>query len=386
MLANQNSAQAQPANPYVFGTAEPQPTTQEQAAEVVVKAVDWRQVQDSTLWVGSVEVPWDQWHAIPAHPVQRVTSKHAAQLVMSGVLEKPLDIHRSVAAVVVGDTSDAVALFRSRGAAVLSGANVNKIDGHSRTLAQANAKAPKPASVIVNIWAASDQAASAALYQAFDSSVSSKKTADKGQSALRAAGIEPQSSLMQAGGVVLKALKLADAIINEGTVHTKTVNAAKRADAATEELTLDQAMAALVPGLALAKRYYSELLLLDGLNIAQRIMPANADAIAAYLAILVKDPTQGMEFLTQLRAGKGESVDGQADALFMAAQAVKMAADKRKRLRGNDRVAAIIATLLNTFNGYKTSEVYDAARAPSSVGVIASMFEAERKAAAKAAK
>jgi hypothetical protein len=352
------------------------------AEQVVINSVDWAAVQEECRYLGTFEVPWAQWNAIPAHPNQRVTSRHAAQLVVSRVLDKPLDIHRVVAAVVVGAVSDSARLAQAAGASILSANNVVKVDGHSRTLAQSSGRAPVPETVVVHLYAAADELASAALYQAFDSSVSVKKNADKGQSALRSAGIEPSSSLFQNGAVILKALRLAAAIRDEGTVHVKTVNASKPVPGV--EPTLDEAMAALVPGLALAKRFRKELIFLDGLAIAGKVMPCNADAIGAYIAILAKDFDGAAEFLTSLRAGKGLMEDGTGDALYMASQAVKMASDKRRRLRGVDRTAAIVATIVNTFSGFKAGESYDASRPPAQMAGIVALFESERKEAAKA--
>ena len=353
----------------------------DRADSVIVGSVDWKSVQEQTSYLGTVEAEWDVWNGVPPHPIQRGTVYHAAKLVHSGVLEKPLDLHRSVAACIVGDVAQSRRLFATAGVQILTDSAVVKLDGHSRTKAQAEGKAPKPERVIVHIYAASSEATSADLYQGFDSTVSSKKVADKGQSALSAVGIKPESSLFQGGAVVLKSLKLSASIIDEGSVHTKTVNGKK--PASDEEMTLEQAMAERVPGYELAQRFKPQLLALDSLNITARIMPANADAIAAYIAILVKDPVQAGPFLENLRAGKGELVDGVADALFMASQAVKVASDKRRKLKGLDRTSAVVATIINAFAGYKASATYDVNKSIGHPSAIVELFAAERRAAAK---
>ena len=356
------------------------PDTTAAAMQVVIESVDWGAVQDRNKYLGSVEVPWGVFHGTKGHPNQRVTAQHAARLVLSGVLEKPLDIHRCVSAVMVGNVAESERLFKAAKAGVFDLEGTFKLDGHSRTLAQANGRAPVPETVIVHVYAAVDAAASAALYNAFDSGVSTKKNADKGQSALRSAGLEPQSALFQNGSVILKALRLGSAIIDEGTVHTKTVNAAKSAESG--EMTLDQALAALIPGLELAKRFLPQLKVLDEIGIVGKTMPANSDAVGAYLAIMVSDPDGAREFLTALRAGKALLEDGTADALYMASQAIKTASDKRRRLKGIDRTQSIVATIINAFNGHKAGETFDASKPLSAPGCIPALFAAQRKAAA----
>lgn len=356
-------------------------TEMKTAAAIITKAVDFDEVRQRNAVLGVIEMPWSEWEALNKHPNQRFTARHAAQLAASKVLVTPLDLHRNVAAVVVGNIDHLREQFRFHGGAILAGDNAFKLDGHSRTMAQKEGHAPKPETVLVTIHAAVDAAESARLYAAFDSSVSSKKGGDKGQSALISAGIEPTSSIFQSAGGIIMALRIAEAIIDEGTVVPKPVN--KRI--LSDDATVAEALEAIVPALTQAKRFKHELKFLDGLNLASKVMPVNSSAMAAYIAMLVSNSDKACEFLNACRLSKGVSEGGKADAVFVACHARDQLVLKKSKLRGTARIEYEVAVLLNAFQGYQDGTTFDANRYPSHTGVIASLFDKERRAAVKAA-
>src|SRR5262249_38784777 len=56
------------------------------------------------VYVGTIEdLPRSTFAALPDHPGQRQTELHAVTLIGSGVLDHPLDQHREVSAILVGD-------------------------------------------------------------------------------------------------------------------------------------------------------------------------------------------------------------------------------------------------------------------------------------------
>lgn len=353
----------------------------ETLARAVSAAVNFDTVRQRNVVLGVVELSWDKWDALTKHPNQRFTARHAAQLSASKVLATPLDLHRNVAAVVVGNVEHLREQFRIYGAEVLDHyPQVFKLDGHSRTLAQKEGHAPKPETVLVTVHAAADAAESARLYNAFDSAVSSKKGGDKGQSALISAGIEPTSTVFQNGGGVVMALRIAEAVIDEGVTMPKPVN--KRI--VREDASVAEALEAIVPALKQAKRFKAEIEFLDGLNIAGKVMPNNAPAIAAYVAILRRDFAKGAEFLNACRLSKGVSEGGKADPVFIACHALDQLKLKKSKLKGAARTEYLVAVILNAFQGYIDGTMFDATRYPSQPGIIAALFDKNRRNAAKA--
>lgn len=359
------------------------PTAIAQAVKTIVGNVDFDTVREHNAVLGTVEVSWDMWEAIPKHPNQRFTARHAAQLAASKVLATPLDMHRQVDVVVVGEVDTTRMEFDVKGAQLLTAYNVFKLNGHSRTLAQKEGHAPKPETVLVTIHAAKDAAESARLYNAFDSQVSSKKAGDKGQSALISSGITPTSALFQNGNGIVQALRIAEAIIDEGTVLPKQIN--KKILPENEEMTVTQALESIIPALKQAKRFNDELRFLDGLNITPKAMPNSFPALAAYIAILYRNFDAGVEFLNACRLSKGVSDSGKADAVFVASHALEHMKLKRTKLKGSARNECLIAIILNAFQGYLDGAMFDAARYPAAPGVIASLFDKERRAAAREA-
>jgi hypothetical protein len=357
-------------------------TLQQKAMSTVMDSINWGDVASKTRVLGTVEVSWDVWHSIKPHPNQRFTAKHAALLVTSNVLATPLDNHRNVSAVIVGDIEQSALAFAEKCGNVLTHFNTYKVDGHSRTRAQAEGRAPRPTTVLVTLIAVADESESARVYSSFDSTISSKKGADKAQSAILSAGIEPKSALFQACTGIAQALKMAEAIIDEGAIQVKTRHA-KQVDSEDDELTLDRAIESLVPGIKQARRFKDEILALDSLDLNSKVMAVKSPALAAYIAILHRDQTNGLAFITKLRQNDGSSVSGAADAIYVARTVLDFVNVKRKKLKGVERNQFIVAVILNAFIGYKNGATFDTSAYPGSAGVIASLFEKERRMLAK---
>lgn len=343
----------------------------------------WRNTHTALL--GTISVPWDKWAAIPAHPAQRQTAVHAAKLTVAGILSKPLAVHQRVAAVAVGDIDELKRLFAVDPQAFLEMQNVTKLDGHTRTFAQREGRAPKPETVVVDVYGALNKAESTGLYKAFDSTTSSKNPKDTIQSILNLAGISPQSALFQQGKLG-NSLKVADSILQEGTIAVRPVKG-KKGVAAQEADTIEAALNAIMPQLALAKAWKEEIETLDGLNLDAQVMATNAGALAAYMVVLRHNPVKGEEFLSAIRRGEGTSDATVADGVYIGRTVDDHIRLRRgSKLKGKERTERTISIILNAYKGWLVDEKFDALKYPSTPGVIASMFEEERKTAAKAAR
>ena len=334
-----------------------------------------------TRVLGTLSVPWETFAAVPAHQNQRFTPLHAAKLVSSGVLAEPVASHLNVAAVLVGDLDECAAQFASLGVGVLGLPNARKLDGHSRTRAQSDGLAPKPDAVNVTVYAAENAAESARLYVTFDSSVSSKKVSDKAQSALLTAGMQPQSRLFQSGAGVVQAMRMASAIIDEGTLELPTVNRKVRFG---ENVPLDALVAHLVPGVNEARRHMEALLALDAVDIAPKDMPATAPALAAYLALYAKHGEKAIEFVSKVKARDGVSGDGRMDGVYAAATILDHIRLKHGRKKGAEKSQAVVSAILNGMTAWLAGDTYEAGKYPMHASIITSLFEPERREAERA--
>ena len=167
-------------------------------------------------------VEYEMFGALPDHPAQRQTTLHAANLLASGVLFPTLDVHREVAALLIGNPDNGVTIemmmvaFKENVREALTRYGV-KLNGHTRHfLWEYPGGPPRPANVRLSVYAAADRDSAVQQYNAVDSLQAVKGRKHTMQSTLNVAGIEPRSAYLKAASNLAGALDAAVWILHGG--------------------------------------------------------------------------------------------------------------------------------------------------------------------------
>jgi hypothetical protein len=312
----------------------------------------------SSQFLGVIDIDRTLFSQLPDHPAQRQTALHAINLLSYGVLNDPLDQHRDVEVLLIGEPATGrtieamVAAFQEnpQGAIKRFG---HKLNGHTRGYIWEKSLLPAPITLRAFVRVATDRRSAVQVYNAVDSLVSVKSRKDVMQSTLNVAGIHPVSDLLQKSGVMAPALDLASGVLF-GSFEYR----ARHLLQITGNVVRDQAdddLHALLPHLAAVRVFKPAILALDTLNLLPKVLPAKAPFVGAYLSILHRDPDEGLCFLQALRTEAGASVGGLMDSFFTIRAVFEYLNEGTRRSRSSpaQRAMQIMYCVLNTYAGWK---------------------------------
>jgi len=132
---------------------------------------------------GHIIMCFEDWVALPNHPRQRPTDKHAKQTAKS-IHAEDYGTHRKVCAVRIGPTG-----------------TLYKADGHTRTYHWTQGSLTPPETVQCDIYEAEDEEDFDQLYYSFDSTKSTKSASDDLFGMFNDLGLEFKTPRLRAGGV-----------------------------------------------------------------------------------------------------------------------------------------------------------------------------------------
>jgi hypothetical protein len=140
-------------------------------------------------YVATIDLPWSIFSELRPHLAQRFTLGHAAKLNASQVLKTAIPQHCEVSALLYGETIETMkAHFAEDPIAALHQYGFMN-DGHCRDLLAKTGHWPAPTTCRATIYAVANLEAMTVCYEAVDSSIAAKVTADKMQSTLGLASL-----------------------------------------------------------------------------------------------------------------------------------------------------------------------------------------------------
>lgn len=222
----------------------------------------------------TAEMTVEAWSALPNHPHQRNTARHARATHLKQAKQAVGAVARHLAHVV---------------AACLDG-TYYKVDGHTRSDLWAQGQLPRPAVLHVTIYPVSSRAELDALYEVFDASTAAKTRYDQVYGGFRACGFQPQSKRLK-HGFLNDALNIA----LRGGIRGQQRRA-------LPEVNLYRAVAV----------FQRELELLDGIHPEPRPFYSGVVA-AALIGLTLYPPERVLEFFNKLQNGEGNRQDGRSD-------------------------------------------------------------------------
>jgi hypothetical protein len=328
---------------------------------------------------------------LPDHPGQRQTELHAVTLLGSGVLDKPLDQHREVSAILIGDPAVGVTIeqlveryMADPDAALRQWGH--KENGHTRAFIWnlGNGTAA-PETLRCTVYAATDKEAATQSYNAVDSLTAVKTRKDIMQSTLRIAGIQPASAWLQKASSLATALDLAVAVLCGGRNHPTSSQRLVLMGAREPALdATEMKMHRLLPHLIAVQRFKKAIEIFDRLSPTSALMPLSQSAfVAGYLSILHRDPDDGGVFLEALQTESGEYAGGLMDAFYAIKKVGEEVLDPRHAIKttSGQRTEQILACVLNAYEGWRNDHSFKADRFPIRATVITRFNPILRKAA-----
>jgi hypothetical protein len=327
---------------------------------------------------GTLEVPTVDFQQLPDHPSQRVTELHAGTLLVRGILEHALDVHRDVDAFVQLDRHS---LTMEQAAAMPLQALLPlayKGNGHTRSLLWREDRVPVPETVRLTVHLVADTDTSVRLYNSFDSSDSSKRTNDMVQSAMRLAGIEARGYLRTGRGMQV-ALGYCMEVLRGGK-PPKTGRPRRVAPVVAELVprTLEERLNELVPILPVMRRFKPAIDLLDQAEPRPKSVPLTPAYLGGYISILHRDADKGLDFIKELVSSAGDQLDEEMDAVFAVKFLDKHIAELRKQPGPARRARMQLACVLNAYTAYTDGRMLPSGAYPTGERIIAS-FNPELK-------
>jgi hypothetical protein len=325
------------------------------------------------------ELPLARFMALPDHPAQRQTTLHATTLMASGVLNQPLDQHREVQVILIGQSENGVPIDALLGSYQHDREDAiarygHKLNGHTRAFCWGFGNGtPVPDTVRATVYAASDLAAATKAYNAVDSGTSVKGRKDMAQTTVKVAGITPKSPWLRKASSVPRVLRLAAAVICGSRDFVLTELRTVLLDKLQPIPFIYQELHRALPDLAAMMYFKAALEAFDALTPTAAIMPMRDCFAAGYISILHRDPEGGKEFLEKLQVESGSYQDGAMDAFY----AIKKVADKIFNKREMQKTTAaqrdmmILATVLNAYEGWVGSRDFKADKFPVDQQIVA---------------
>ncbi len=250
-----------------LGTAKPS------SAPNAVPESDFRILAD----IGGVmtaEMTVEAWIALPNHPHQRNTARHARAVHLKQAKQAAGAVARQLAHVV---------------AAGLDGMYY-KVDGHTRSYLWEQGKLPRPAVLHVTIYPVSSRAELDALYEVFDASTAAKTRYDQVYGGFRECGFQPRSKRLKHG------------FLNDALNIALRGGIRGQQGRALPEVNLYRAVDV----------FKRELELLDGIDPEPRPFYSGVVA-AALIGLALYPPERVLEFFKKLQNGEGNRKDGRSD-------------------------------------------------------------------------
>ncbi|MBK8168649.1 MAG: hypothetical protein IPK64_22100 [bacterium] len=245
---------------------------------------EFRVPSETASRIETFEMPVEDWIALPDHPHQRNTRRHA---------NAP---HLKFARRAGG----AVADHLSHTVAARLGETCYKVDGHTRAHLWAQGKLPRPERVHVTLYRVADRAELDRLYAIFDSASAAKNRNDEVFAGYRECGIEPRSKRLRDG-------LLGDALNIALRGAARTQQSRRR-----PELDLFRAVAV----------FKDELVLLDGIDPQPN--PFYSGVVAAALIGLALYPTdRTLDFFDKMNRKEGNRKAGRSDPVDAALTVVQ---------------------------------------------------------------
>lgn len=258
-------------------------------------------------------MPVDEFIAIEDNPQQRDTELHAAKAQASHLAKADVS-HREVAA------------------AELPDGKLIKLDGHTRCFLWASGDLKKPDALLLKIFPVENMDEAIKLYEAYDSNMAVKTSADSVQSAYNLAGLTLKSTLLRSGTGVEKPLRFLHGMLSGNVTPTPPKTASRY---------------------EIVNTFTTELSLLDGLNMPRSITPA--PYLLGMLAIIRKDSVKALDFLTAVKEGLGVVNGQEQDAIHIVTSYIqsKDYADlKASKSTGQSNMAVPCAVMLNAFEAW----------------------------------
>lgn len=216
----------------------------------------------------------DDWIALPNHPHQRDTVRHAG----------------AVHLIQAKQATGAVASLLAHVVAACWEGNCYKVDGHTRGYLWEHGGLPRPDHLHVTLYRVASRAELDALYEAFDTSTAIKTGYDRVLAGFRSCGLQ------------LTSKRLREGFLNDA------LNIALRG--ATRELQ-DHRLPELDVYRAVAV-FKSELKLLDSLD--PQPLPFYSGVVAAALiGLTLYPPKRVLQFFGKLNRGEGNRKNGRSD-------------------------------------------------------------------------
>jgi hypothetical protein len=322
------------------------------------------------------DYPRAEFMTLPAHPAQRQTELHAIRLAASGVLDTPLDQHREVAVVMIGNPNTSIddmlaAYAADKYAALRQYARV--LNGHTRRyLWDLGNGAATPDTLRLTVYVAATSEAAIQAYRAVDSLVAVKGQKDTMQSTLRVAGITPQSVWLKSAGKLGAALDLALTVL-AGSREYVIGDLRKLLRREVPPGLVDEKLYGLLPHLAQVQYFKPTLAVFDELAPSARLMPMDAPFVAGYLLILLRDPEEGRQFLEKLEVETGEYAGGLMDAFYCIKKIGDVINDAEAKLKttSGQRTDQLVACVLNAYEGWRAdNDTFKADKYPVAPAVI----------------
>lgn len=244
----------------------------------------------------TAEMTVEAWIALPDHPHQRNTARHARAAHLQQA--------RGATGAVANQLAHVVA-------ARLDGAYY-KVDGHSRSYLWAQGKLPRPAVLHVTIYPVESRAELDALYEVFDASTAAKTRYDQIYGAFRECGFQPRSKRLRHG------------FLNDALNIALRGGIRGQQSRALPEVNLYRAVAVFRP----------ELELLDGIDPEPRPFYSGVVA-AALIGLALYPPERVLDFFTKLQNGEGNRKDGRSDPVDAVLNVIQqMTLEKRAAQTG----------------------------------------------------
>lgn len=215
------------------------------------------------------------WIALPNHPHQRDTVRHAAAAAHLGRARK---------------ATGAVASHVAHVVAACWNGSYYKVDGHTRAYLWEREELPRPERLHVTVYRVASRAELDALYEAFDTSTAIKTGYDRILAGFRDCGFQPRSKRLRQG------------FINDALNIALRGATRELQNPATPEVDLYRAVGV----------FKAELSLLDGID--PQPSPFYSGVVAAALiGLSLHDPKRVLSFFDKLNRKEGNRKNGRSD-------------------------------------------------------------------------
>ncbi len=248
-------------------------TAEPAAVPNAVSEPDFRILADAG-GVVTAEMSVEAWIALPNHPHQRNTARHARAVHLKQA--------RGATGAVANQLAQVVA-------ARLDGAYY-KVDGHTRSYLWEQGQLPRPAVLRVTIYPVASRAELDALYEVFDASTAAKTRYDQVYGGFRECGFQPRSKRLRHG------------FLNDALNIALRGGIRGQQSRALPEVNLYRAVAV----------FQRELELLDSIDPEPRPFYSGVVA-AALIGLALYPPERVLDFFKKLQNGEGNRKEGRSD-------------------------------------------------------------------------